>query len=152
MAQGNYDHPSYLTRQQIALPKTTAGAGGTSFGVSLGNSSMRLRAASGVVITAGTVGTGNAASNSIILAQGTGILQYTSTGVTTSTGVVTLGTCNYGTGGNTIWVTSTSADMNATIPAGGQVFVKGGTDATMVAQVTLETYLDPQATWTGVNN
>lgn len=143
--QGNYDHPSYLTRQQIPLTNVTAGAAGTSAG-RMFNSNMRLRSASSVIITAGTIGTNVAA---IIQATGTGILQLTSTGVTTSTGVVALGTCAYGTAGNTAFVTSTSGDMNAILPAGSIVTVKNGADATAVTAVTLEAYLDPQATWTG---
>ena len=152
MSQGNYDHPSYLTRQQIVLTKTTAGAGGTSLGGVFGISNIRLRNAAGVVVAAGTVGTG-ASGEAIIQAQGTGIVQFPNAGgtnaLTTSTGVVALGTIGFGTGALTKWFTSTSGDMNALLPAGSQVFVTGGTDATIVSQVTLEAYLDPAAVWTG---
>lgn len=151
MAQGNYDHPSYLTRQQMELARTTAGAGGTSLGGVVGISALRVRNAVGVVATAGTVGTG-ASGEAIIAAQGTGILQYGATGVTTSTGVVTLGTCNFGTGALTKWFTSTSGDMNATLPSGSQILLVGGTDATIVSQVNIEYYLDPSSTWTGSGN
>lgn len=147
MGQGNYDHPSYLTRQQISLAAVTAGASGTSAG-RVFNSNMRLRAATAVVLTAGTIGTNVSA---IIQANGTGILQF-GTAITTSTGVVALGTCVYGTAGNTAFVTSTAADMNALLPAGTIVTIKNGADATAVTAVTLEAYLDPSATWTGVGN
>lgn len=145
MGQGPLDHPNYLTRQQIRLPNVTAGASGTSVG-SVFNSQMRLRNATAVTVTAGTVGTSVAA---IIQANGTGILQITSTAVTTSTGVVALGTCVYGTAGNTQYITSTSGDMNTVLPAGTIITVKNGADATAVCGVTLEVNLDPQATWTG---
>jgi hypothetical protein len=155
MGQGNYDHPSYLTRQQIAFPKTTAGATGTSAPLLFGISNVRLRNAAGVVVTAGTVGTG-ASGEAIIKAQGTGIIQYPNVGGTnalsTSTGVVALGTIGFGTGALTQWFTSTSGDMNAFLPAGSQLFVVGGTDATITSQVTVEAYLDPAATWTGNMN
>lgn len=147
MGQGNYDHPSYLTRQQIPLTNVSAGAAGTSAARTF-NSAMRLRQAVAVTVTAGTIGTNVQA---IIQATGTGILQF-GTAVTTSTGVVALGTCAYGTAGNTALVTSTSGDMNALLPAGSIVTVKNGADATAVCAVTLEAYLDPAATWTGVNN
>lgn len=155
MGQGNYDHPSYLTRQQINLPKTTAGAGGTSLGAIFGISNIRLRNAAGVVATAGTVGTG-ASGEAIIQALGTGIIQYPNVGGTnalsTSTGVVTLGTIGFGTGALTKNFMATTGDMNALLPAGSQLFVVGGTDATIVSQVQIEAYVDAQATWTGNQN
>jgi len=151
MAQGNYDHPSYLTRQQVPLTNVTAGAAGTSAGRTF-VSNVRLRNAVAVTAVAGTLGTNVQA---IIQATGTGIIQYPNVGgtnaLTTSTGVVALGTCIYGTAGNTQYVTSTSGDLNAFIPAGSVVTVKNGADATAVIAVTLEAYLDPQATWTGAN-
>ncbi len=146
MAQGNYDHPSYLTRQNLGLAPVTAGASGTSAQRVSGVSNMRIRNAVGAVVTAGTIGTNVL---SIIQANGTGIQVITSTAVTTSTGVVALGTISYGTAGNTVSVTGTSGDMNALVPAGSILTVKNGADATAVTQVTLETYLDPSATWTG---
>lgn len=149
MAQGNYDHPSYLTRQNLDLSPTTAGASGTSAQRVSGVSNMRLRNAVGMVVAAGTIGTNVL---SVIQANGTGILIYTSTGITTNTGVIALQTCVYGTAGNTANVTSTSGDMNAMLPAGSIITVKNGADATGTTQVTLEAYLDPSATWTGTGN
>lgn len=148
MGQGNYDHPSYLTRQQIALSNVAATASGTSAQRAF-LSGMRLRNAVGAVVTAGTIGTN---VGSIIQANGTGILVYGSTAVTTSTGVVALGTISYGTAGNTIGAIASSGDMNAFVPANSVVTIKNGLDATAVTAVTLEAYLDPSTTWTGVNN
>ncbi len=145
MGQDNYNHPSYLTRQQIPMTNVTAGASGTSAGRAF-LSQMRLRNASVVVVTAGTIGTNVAA---IIQANGTGILQITSTAVTTSTGVTALGTAGFGTAGNTQYVQLNTGDMNAILPAGTIVTIKNGADATAVCAVTLEAYLDPSATWTG---
>lgn len=149
MAQGDYTHPSYLTRQQLALQNVTAGAAGTS-APRVFVSNVRVRNAVAVTAIAGTIGTNVSA---IIQATGTGIIQYPNAGgtnvLTTSTGLVAIGTCAYGTAGNTAFVTSTSGDMNAYLPAGSVITVKNGADATAVTQVTLETYLDPSATWTG---
>ena len=51
---GAYDNPSYLTRQQIVLGQTTAGANGTSLITSLSpTSGVRVRNASAIVVTAG---------------------------------------------------------------------------------------------------
>lgn len=148
MGQGNYDHPSYLTRQHAEFGPTTAGANGTSGQIAYPNT-LRFRQAYGVVAVAGTVGTN---VSSIIQAVGTNILQYTSTGVTTSTGTVALGTISYGTAGNTLAAQGTSGDMNATVPAGSIVAIKNGADATATTNVCIEYYLDPSATWTGVAN
>ena len=54
--QDNYNHPSYLTRQAIALNNTIAGANGTSAHRSF-ISQMRLRAWNATIVTAGTIGT-----------------------------------------------------------------------------------------------
>lgn len=149
MATGNYDHPSFLTRQDISLVTVTAAASGTSGQRVSGVSNMRFRNAVGQVVVAGTIGTNVL---SVIQATGTGILQYVSTGITTSTGLVALGTISYGTAGNTVAVTGTSGDLNTMLPAGSVITVKNGADATGTTQVTLEAYLDPSATWTGPNN
>lgn len=147
MAQGNYDHPSYLTRQHAEFGPTTAAASGTSCHAAY-PSAFRLRAAVGAVVTAGTIGTNVGA---IIQATGTGILVYSSTAVTTSTGVTALGTMSFGTAGNTIGTIATIADMNATVPANSVISVKNGLDATAVTNIAIEYYIDPSATWTGAN-
>lgn len=148
MAQGNYDHPSYLTRQVSEFGPTIAGASGTSGQIAY-PSAFRFRQALGVIAVAGTIGTNVL---SIIQAVGTNILQYTSTGVTTSTGTVALGTISYGTAGNTLAAMGTSGDMNATVPAGSIVAIKNGADATATTNIAIEYYLDPSATWTGLGN
>lgn len=145
MGQGPLDHPSYLTRQQIALANTIATASGTSAHRSF-ISDMRVRQMDATIVTAGTIGTNVAA---ILQVVGTGIMQFTSTGVTTSTGTVILGTCTYGTAGNTIGVSALSGDMNAFVPAASVISIKNGLDATAVTGVTIEAYLDPNTTWTG---
>lgn len=148
MAQGNYDHPSYLTRQHAEFGPVTAGAAGTSCHAAY-PSTLRFRGVVGTVITAGTIGTNVQA---IIQATGTGILVYGSTAITTSTGVTVLGTVSFGTAGNTIGAVATIADINAAVPANSAISIKNGTDATAVTTVTMEYYLDPSATWTGAGN
>lgn len=148
MAQGNYDHPSYLTRQVSEFGPTIAGASGTSGQIAFPNT-FRFRNATGCVAVAGTIGTN---VQSIIQAVGTGIVQYTTTGVVTSTGTIALGTISYGTAGNTLAAQGSSGDMNVTVPAGSVVAIKNGLDATATTNIAIEYYLDPSATWTGVGN
>ena len=144
MAQGNYDHPSYLTRQTLVMDTTTAGASGTS-GVLAMPYNVRLRKAVAVVRTAGTsAGAGNAAQ---ILYVGTSVQGFTGTALTTTTTTATLGSISLGT--SAAGVTGTSTDMDALCINGGQLFIKNGTDATGVAKVTIEYYIDPSAVWTG---
>lgn len=147
-SQGNYDHPSYLTRQQIALGVTTAGASGTSGGKAF-ISDMRIRKAIACVRAAGTSsGAGNQVS---ILCIGTYVSGFSTgligTGLTTSSGTNTLATIVLGS--SAAYSTTTSTDINVRIQAGASLVYKNGTDATGTADVTLETYLDPEATWTG---
>lgn len=132
-SQGQYDHPSYLARQQLCIPPTTAAASGTS-AHRVFNSAMRLRQAVGAVAVAGTIGTNVAA---LIFGNGT---------------VIPNGTIAYGTAGNTIGALSTSGDMNYTLAAGNVLAIKNGADATASVNVTIEAYLDPAATWTGSGN
>lgn len=136
MGQGNYDHPSYLTRQQMVLGKTTAGAGGTSI-LATFPSAIRVRTLNAGIITAGTVvGTGvGAAGVAVSLYNGTAVVN---------------GTVSLSTNAKGVW--GTTADLNYTIPAGGTLAIVNGTDATFVATVGIEYYLDPAATWTGNNN
>jgi len=147
MGQGNYDHPSYLTRQSIGLGINTAGANGTSGGRSF-ISDLRVRKASVTVRTAGTSATsGNSA---ILLCIGTMVTGFTSaTGftLTTSTGTNTVGTVALGS--TTALTVTTSSDFNTRIVAGSILALKNGTDATGVYDYTLEAYLDPTASWTG---
>ena len=145
--QGNYDNPSYLTRQQINLGVTTAGANGTStpFGFI---SDMRIRKAA---LTVKTAGTSSGAGNGVIFlcvgtcitgfSTGVGFTLTTNTGTTTILAITALGS---GTANTSV----ASADMNTRIQAGSVILCKNGTDATGVAQVTLEAYIDPEASWT----
>jgi hypothetical protein len=133
MAQGNYDHPSYLTRQQIHLGATTAAATGTSCRMAP-ISNLRIRNVLATVQTAGTFTGGTA-----------GFAVYVNT---TSLGTITLST-------NLAGYTGSSGDLNTTLTAGtgnaNQFYVICNGDATLVARLTLEAYLDPSATWTGQN-
>lgn len=144
--QGNYDHPSYLTRQMIALDVSTAGANGTSATISF-PVNMRLRTVASTVRVAGTSATsGNQAQ---LLYIGTSVQGYNLSPVvlTTSTTTATLGVANNGT--STAVSVNTSSDLNALLIAGGVLAVKNGTDATGTCKCVLEMYLDPSATWTG---
>lgn len=147
MAQGNYDHPSYLTRQVIGMGVSTAGASGTSGGRSF-ISDMRVRKMSVCVRTAGTsAGAGNSCN---LMAVGTIVTGYNSTSLTTSTGTNTVGTVALGSTG--AFTVTTSTDMNTLIKAGTVLFIKNGTDATGVCDSNVEGYIDPSGTWTGPNN
>lgn len=126
-----YDHPSYLTRQVVGL-KGNAGASGTS-GYRSFPYAMKLRTIQATVQVAGTSTTlGNVAK----IYSGT-------TPLTT----FTLGSSSAAT-------TITSADLNVVIPQGTVMSVVTGTDATGLADFTMEMYLDPgtPATWSGPNN
>ena len=143
MAQGNYDHPSYLTRQQIALA-STAGNAGTS-GYTSFVSDMRIRKAVTTVRAAGTSsGTGNQVQ---LIYIGTSLSGYATATLTTNTTTATLGSATLGS--SAIGTVVTFADMDARLVAGGVLALKNGTDATGVAEVRCEMYLDPGATWTG---
>lgn len=125
MAQGNYDHPSYITRQLVPLGNTTAGANGTSCRTSF-PIAMRIRNASVTVVTAGTSAT---TGNKVDIYNGT-----------SSIGSVTLGT-------NTAGYVGTSGDLNSTLAVGTVLACKNGTDATGVANVMLEMHIDQSGTW-----
>lgn len=127
MPQGNYDHPSYLTRTQVVLGNTTAGASGTSLVTNFTNQ-MRLRNVMATVVTAGTT-SGSASKVDIFVG-------------TASVGTITLST-------NTANSTGTTGDLNTIVAAATQVFVKNGTDATAVARIVAEMHVDPSATWLG---
>lgn len=150
MAQGNYDHPSYLTRQALHLGASTAGASGTSGGWSF-ISDMRVRKMSVTVRTAGTSsGAGNSCSLVYIGTMVTGFGTGAGFTLTTSTGTNTVGTVALGS--SAAYVVTTSTDMNTRLVAGGTLVYKNGTDATGVYAAMVESYLDPEATWTGPNN
>ena len=131
--EGGIDHPSYITRQQLHLGATTAGASGTSCRTAF-PSNVRIRNVVAAVQAAGT--TSGAAAG------------YTIQTGTTSVGAIVLST-------NGINFVGSSGDLNITVNNGGTIgnilnFVSGA-DATVVVRLTCETYLDPQATWTGQN-
>ena len=96
MPQGNYDHPSYLTRQYDFIGKTTAGANSlqTALYAAYPNA-IRLRNAAALVNVAGTSATtGNAVQ---VLCIGT-CTQISTAGVqTVGTGTTTLGSIVLGT-------------------------------------------------------
>lgn len=131
MGSGNYDHPSYLTRQMVTLGKSVAGANGTSCYKAFPTANMRIRNVAAVVVTAGT---SSGSGHQAIILNGT-----------TSIGSIALGTSAIGS-------VSTSGDLNTTINAGTAISVKNGTDATGVYDIVAEMYIDPASGWTGTNN
>jgi hypothetical protein len=144
MAQGNYDHPSYLTRQLVDLDTSTAGANGTSALLGFW-CNMRLRKVACTVRTAGTSsGAGNSA---IFIYIGTSVQGFTGTALTTTTTTATLGTVALGS--STAGTVVLSTDFDALLIQGGVIGVKNGTDTTGVVKCLMEMYLDPLATWTG---
>lgn len=151
MAQGSYDHPSYLTRQIVSLTNT-AGNVGTS-GYKSFISDMRFRKASVTVRTAGT--SSGAGNQGLLLCIGTYITGFATgligTALTTTTGTNTIGTLAV-LGSSVAGIVGTTSDLNFRLVAGSVLALKNGTDATGVYDVSLEGYLDPEATWTGPNN
>src|SRR5271168_2480929 len=143
-SQGNYDHPSYLTRQVNDLDVNTAGSAGVSAAASY-VSNMRLRKAIDLVRVAGTSGTTGTARRLIYV--GTSVQGFTGTALTTTTTTATLGSVSVGT--SAALTLTTYADMDALLYAGGYLAVQNGTDATGTGKTYLEMYLDPSATWTG---
>jgi hypothetical protein len=140
MATANYDHPSFLTRQFMDAFVTTAGNGAVSGGVAF-PWDVRIRNAIATVRTAGTA-TGNQVQ---ILTIGTSYT-LTATGTTTNTGTTTVGSIVLGT--QAAYATGTSGDLNCRIQQGCVVALKNGTDATGVAYVGIDAYLDPAtASW-----
>jgi hypothetical protein len=168
MAQGPLDHPSYLTRQAEIFGKTTAGANTIQFASNglVFPYDVRIR---NIVAVVGVAGTSASPGSAVIMyCPGTSI-QYpgqrltnnigtnvaangsAATVLTTNTTTTTLGFVALGTSvANTVLQ---SGDMNVSIPAGQQLVIKNGTDATMVAgSVAIEFYIEPvTASWTGTN-
>ena len=128
MPQGNYDHPTYLARNVLKF-LTIAGANGTS-GACVLPWAINVHQMSAVVVTAGTSATTGA---QVQLLSGT-------TSVTSST--IALNT-------QTAGVSGTTGDLATVIPAGTLISIKNGTDATCVANVTVEYNISPSATWVG---
>lgn len=133
MGQGNYDHPSYIVRQNLPLGRTSAGAAGTSI-LYTPQTAIRIRSLTAGIITAGTVvGTGvGAAGVAVAVWNGTAVVG----------GTVSLST-------NAKGVFGTTGDLNYAVPAGGTISIVNGTDATFVATVQLEYHNDPVGTWLG---
>lgn len=128
MAQGNYDHPSYIARQMDNLGVTTAGANGTSI-MATYPMDMNVRRMSALVVTAGTT-------------AGAFLYPMIFTGTTTTTlGTITLTT-------NTANSVIQLADVNTLIPTGSLFGFKNGTDATGKAIMTVEIHGNPlTGTW-----
>jgi len=127
MASGPYTHPTFLTRQVMYF-RTVAGANGTSSARAV-PWDINVHQMTVVVATAGTSAT---TGNRVILLSGT-----------STVGSVTLGT-------NTALQVSTSSDLATLITAQTPISIKNGTDATGVADVTVEFNLAPTtATWLG---
>lgn len=142
MAQGPYDHASYLTRQRLGLGNFTAGSGGLGRPMGL-PWAIRAHIPGLAVQTAGTTSVN--AMQLIVIGTYTTTTSGTST---TTTGTNTLQSVTIGTGAaNSV---TTGSDCNVTINAGSVVYLKNNTDATAVYEGWLEFTLDPTiGTWTG---
>jgi len=143
MAQGNYDHPSYLTRQNVDMDVSVAGSVAVSANVAFPYN-VRLRKAVDCVRVAGPA----AGTLRRLLYIGTSVQGFTgTTALTTTTTTATLGSLTVGTSAaNTV---GTYADMDALLYVGGVLAIQNGTDTTGTGKTMLEIYLDPSATWTG---
>jgi len=111
---------------------------------------MRFRKASCTARVAGTSsGTGN---QLLLLCIGTYMSGFATgligTALTTTTGTNTIGTLAVG-GSSAAYTVTTSTDLNVRIVAGSTILYKNGTDASGTWDVSMEAYLDPEATWTG---
>src|SRR5229473_7122906 len=135
MAQGNYDHPSYLTRQFFDLDATTAGANGTSALTGMWTN-VRVRKAACTVRVAGAT----AGNNAIFLYFGTAITGFTGTALTTTTTTATLANLVLTT--NTAGSVLLTTDMDALLIQGGVLGIKNGTDTVGTCKAILEMYID----------
>lgn len=157
------DHPSYLTRQVIFVPKSTAGANTVQAQLSF-PADVRIRNMVASVVTAGTATTATVVAycpgtsvqyptQTVLNAIGTNSLGATGTAitsVTTNTTTTTLGSITLTT--NTAGVVLQSGDANAKVPVGQTLVIKNGADATSAYGVTIEYYVDPGFNaWTGSN-
>ena len=142
MSQGNYDHPSYIARQQLHLGTTTVGASKTDQLFTPPASNVRIRACSALVNIAGT-----GAATVALFAIGTGTT-YTSTSSSTFTTTSTIGTATLSTSAAGT-VVAISTDANLTINSGGRLVSITGTDATVQSKIIAEAYVDPMSGWTG---
>lgn len=142
MSQGNYDHPSYLARQQLNLGASTIGASKTNQLFTPPASNMRIRACSAMVNIAGT-----GAATVALFAIGTGTT-FTSTSSTTFTTTSTIGTATLSTSAAGT-VVAISTDANLTINSGGRLVSITGTDAALQVVLSAEAYVDPLSSWTG---
>lgn len=115
-------------------------------------SDMRIRKVVAVVRVAGTSsGAGNSANLMVIGTYISGFGTGAGTALTTTTGTNTLTTFALGSSTAGAYF-GTSTDLNVRIVAGSVLCVKNGTDASGQASLSCESYLDPEATWTGPNN
>jgi len=130
MAQGNYDHPTYVARQLDFAGATTVGANGTSL-VQGFPMAIRFRGFAATVATIGTAGAGTLNALSLV---GT---------VTTTLASVALSSATA-----TVNFTALSTDPNALIPVGGLLYFTNGADAVVKSNVTTHFHVDPSTgTW-----
>jgi|SRR6185312_5191112 len=138
MARGNPTHPSYLTRQRIALGVSTAGNATVSGGTPV-LWDIQVRTAMASARVAGTA-TGHQAQ---LLCVGTFI-----NGTTTTTGTGTIGTVSLGT--SAAYAVATSSDFQTKVLQGSTLLMKNGTDATGTYDLAAEVYISPDTgAWTG---
>lgn len=126
MAQGNYDHPAYVTRQVLNMGLNTAGAAGTSGSLVL-PWDVNVHNLGYTVAVAGT-----ATNHTVALLNGT----------------ATMHTFAVGTG--VALVTGTSGDKATKVTAGTKLALKTGPDATGTVNMTVEYNIAPDTgTWLG---
>jgi hypothetical protein len=135
---------------QIGLGANTVGANGSSGGRSF-LSDMRIRKLSVYVQVAGTSsGAGNSAN---LMCLGTYVTGFGGTApftLATTTGTNTLVAVALGSSAQ--FAVTTTTDLNVRVVAGSTLFWKNGTDATGKYDATVETYIDPEGSWTGPNS
>lgn len=129
MAQGNYDHPTYITRQMVLLGNIVATSLGT-FAKGAYPMDIMFRGFELLVVGAGPA----AAAMTAYMLNGT---------TTTSLATVSIGTA-------TALTPLRSNDPNTLVPQGAAVFYKCGTDSTGTYAVTQMHHGSPSTgTWSG---
>lgn len=125
LSQGEYNHSTYLVRQQIVLPTSTAGASGTSILFAAPVSNVRIRAVALRAVTTASLSS-----------------TYTFLAGTSSVGSIVVSTASIGQ----ILV---SSDLNYTLVQGTAFALKNSADTASTFATVLEAHIDPASQFTG---
>ena len=124
-SQGEYNHATYLTRQQLVLPNTTASANATNTEAVFPVSAMRIRAVALRALTTASL------SSTYLFQAGTA-----------SVGQIIITTA-------TVGQVLVSTDLNATLAQGTAFCIKNSADTASSFAVVAEAHIDPASVFTG---